>query len=394
MDLKRAIPGRRRRALAAWQASRDTPHRDSVCNAPSTNMYFCVDGQVAPCWLYYPMRPPRWGPDRSILDIWNGPEFTKVRRALADGRFLGRCGTCEHDILTGNRPLAAAYDNEHPIGAWPTMLELELSNQCNLECIMCSGRLSSKIRRNREGLPPLVGPYDDTFVDQVAELLPHLHELRFNGGEPLMQPIVHAIGERVGDVRPDLKVTIATNGTIINAKARRLLERCNIHVNISIDSLLPERYEAIRVHGDFRQLMVNFDEYRDYCHAGGRNLAVMVNPMRVNWDEMAHYVWWATEQGAHLWFNTIRYPADLALHNLPAGELAHIHDALAAEPLPEPADGPEGDLCRGNRGVFERFVHHQLATWRDEANGDPQPVRVSAVPVSLTARPPKAASSA
>ena len=373
---------RQKRALDRWQASRDTPHRDSVCNAPSTNMYFCVNGTVAPCWLYFPNRPPTWSPERSILDIWRGPEFTEVRQALADGRFIGRCGTCGHDVATGNRPLAAAYDNEHEIGEFPTMLELELSNLCNLECIMCSGELSSKIRRT-EGRPALVSPYDDSFVDQVAELLPHLHELRFNGGEPLMQPIVHKIGERIGDLRPDLKVTIATNVTIINDKARRLMERCNIHVNISIDSLIPERYAQIRVHGDLHQVQANFDEYLGYCHRGGRNLAVMVNPMRVNWDEMADYVWWTVEKGAFLWFNTIRYPEHLALWNLPAGELAHIHDTLAAKALPEPAEGPDGDVCRGNREVFERFVHSQLATWRDEAEGRPDPVPVEPVPVPV-----------
>jgi MoaA/NifB/PqqE/SkfB family radical SAM enzyme len=371
-----------RRAVRHWQDSRETPHRDSVCNAPSTNMYFCVNGTVAPCWLYFPGRPPEWSPERSILDIWNGPEFTEVREALAKGRFIGRCGTCRHDIATGNRPLAAAYDNEHPIGEFPTMLELELSNLCNLECVMCSGELSSKIRRT-EGRPPLHSPYDDSFVDQVAELLPHLRELRFNGGEPLMQPIVHKIGERVAELRPDLKVTIATNGTIINDKARRLMERCNIHVNVSIDSLVPERYAQIRVHGVLEEVVANVEEYLGYCHAGGRNLCVMVNPMRVNWDEMADYVWWTVERGAHLWFNTIRYPKDLALWNLPAGELAHIHDVLAAKPLPEPAEGPEGDLCRGNREVFERFVHHQLTAWRDEAEGRPEPVAVAPVPVPV-----------
>jgi len=349
-------------------------------------MYFCVNGTVAPCWLFFPQRPPAWSPQRSILDIWNGPEFTEVRQALAQGRFIGRCSTCEHDIASGNRPLAAAYDNEHPIGEFPTMLELELSNLCNLECVMCSGELSSKIRR-REGRPPLVSPYDDSFVEQVAELLPHLHELRFNGGEPLMQPIVHKIGERVAERRPDLKVTIATNGTIINDKARRLMESCNIHVNISIDSLIPERYAQIRVNGDLQEVLANFEEYRGYCQAGGRNLAVMVNPMRVNWDEMADYVWWASERGVHLWFNTIRYPEDVALWNLPAGELAHIQATLAAAPLPEPAEGPAGDVCRGNREVFERFVHHQLPTWRDEADGRPDPVAVTPVPVPVRFRP-------
>jgi molybdenum cofactor biosynthesis enzyme MoaA len=247
---------------------------------------------------------------------------------------------------------------------------------------MCSGRLSSKIRRT-EGLPPIESPYDDSFVDQVTELLPHLHEIRFNGGEPLMQPIVHKIGERIAELRPDLKVTIATNGTIINAKARRLMETCNIHVNVSIDSLIPERYAQIRVHGDLSEVQANTEEYLRYCAAGDRTLCVMVNPMRVNWDEMADYVWWTVERGAHLWFNTIRYPEHLALWNLPAGELAHIHDTLASKAMPDPVDGPAGDLCRGNREVFERFVHHQLATWRDEAAGRPTPVAVSPVPVPV-----------
>lgn len=373
------------RAVDEWQRSRDTPHRDSVCNAPFTNMYFCVDGQVAPCWLYFPAKTPRWSPERSIKDIWLGPEFSKVRDALADGRFLSSCGVCEHNIDTGNLPLAAAYDNEHAIGDWPTMLELELSNLCNLECVMCSGQLSSKIRRNRDQLPPLTSPYDDSFVDQVAELLPHLHELRFNGGEPLMQPIVHKITDRIAEIRPDLKVTIATNGTIINDRSRRMMERCNIHVNISIDSLIPERYAEIRVHGVLEEVLANFEEYRSYCHADGRNLAVMVNPMRMNWDEMADYVWWASERQVHLWFNTIRYPEHVALHNLPYAELAHIHDTLAAAPLPEPAPGPEGDACRGNREVFERFVHTQLATWRDEARDRPE--GATGVPVQISAAP-------
>lgn len=348
-------------------------------------MYFCVDGQVAPCWLYFPSKVPRWSPERSIEDIWRGPEFTKVREALAEHRFLSSCGVCEHNIDTGNLPLAAAYDNEHAIGDWPTMLELELSNLCNLECVMCSGQLSSKIRRNRDHLPPLISPYDDSFVDQVAEILPHLHELRFNGGEPLMQPIVHKITDRIAEIRPDLKVTIATNGTIINDRARRMMERCNIHVNISIDSLIPERYAEIRVHGDLNEVLANFEEYRGYCHADGRNLAVMVNPMRMNWDEMADYVWWASERQVHLWFNTIRYPEHVALHNLSYDELAHIHDTLAAKPLPEPAPGPAGNATWGNREVFERFVHTQLATWRDEAKGRRD--APAGVPVQISASP-------
>lgn len=377
-----------KRRLRAYQRRRDTPHRDSVCNAPSTNLYFSVDGQASPCWLYFPNKPPQWSRERSIRDIWFGPEFTKVRGALADGRFIGRCKTCKHDIETGNRPLAAAYDNEHEIGEWPTMLELELSNLCNLECVMCSGRLSSRIRRYREHLPPLESPFDETFVDQVAELLPHLHEIRFNGGEPLMQPIVYQIAERIGDLRPDLKVTIATNGTVINDKVRRLMDRCSIHVNLSLDSLVPERYEEIRVNSDFAKVMANFDVFQEYCHERDRNLCIMVNPMRMNWMEMADYVRWTNERNVHLWFNTIRYPEHLALWNLAADELEVIHDTLAAEALPDPVPGRWEGVHRNNIQVFRRFVENQVASWRDEARADAgRESGLEGVPVTLGRKP-------
>lgn len=372
-----------KKQLYDYQRHRGTPHTDSVCNAPTTNLYFSVDGQASPCWLYFPMRPPKWSPERSISDIWNGPEFTKVRNALAEDRFIGRCSECKHDIETGNRPLAAAYDNEHPIGAWPTMLEMELSNLCNLECVMCHGRLSSKIRKNREHKPPLVSPYDDTFVDQLEEVIPHLQEIRFNGGEPLLQSIVYKITERIAVINPGLKITIATNGTVHNAKVQRMLDSCNVHINLSLDSLVPERYEGIRINADYAKVIENFDKFNAYCHENDRTLCLMVNPMRMNWEEMSDYVWWTAERDVHLWFNTIRKPVNLALHSLPASDLAEIHDTLAARDLPEAPEGKAGEKVRNNRKVYENLVH-QIGTWRDEAKGDP--TRGRGVPVTLTAR--------
>lgn len=369
-----------RRALHSYDQARPTPHHESVCNAPLTNLYLGVDGQAAPCWLYWPHPPARWGTDRSLLDIWRGPELTALRAAHREARFPGGCGVCRHDIATGNRPLAAAYDNEHDIGEFPTMLELELSNLCNLECVMCHGRLSSKIRKNREKLPPITSPYDESFVEQLEDFLPHLEEIRFNGGEPLLQPIVHQITERIGTTRPDLAVTVATNGTVMNARVRRMLDRCNVHINLSLDSLIPERYEDIRVHANFRRVMDNFDVFHAYCAQNDRRLVIMVNPMRSNWEEMGAYVRWCHERGVRLWFNTVREPAHLALHNLAKPELDQIIRTLRAESLPSPLDGPGGDICRGNIEVFQRFVDTQLVTWRDEAS----PASPRAVQVSLT----------
>lgn len=368
-------------ALGRYEKSRLATDRHSVCNAPFNNLYFRADGAVAPCWLQFHNRSPHWSPEGpTIREIWDGSQLGSLRRRLERRQFDGPCRTCSHEIEVGNRPLAAAYDEIPVLDGWPSMFELELSNHCNLECVMCSGMLSSRIRANREHLPPLESPYDESFIEQVVEFLPHLEELRINGGEPLLQPLVYSLLERVADLRPDLKVTIATNGTVLNSKVRWILQNCNIHLNVSIDSLIAQRYEEIRVHARFDVLMRNVEEFIEYTRDSDRILCVMVNPMRSNWDELPGYVQWCNERDVHLWFNTIRYPEEVALHPLPGEELRRIREVLLEANLPEPA-GPLAWLHAKNRAVFERFRDVQLVDWADSAPASrPQSVTISTRP--------------
>jgi MoaA/NifB/PqqE/SkfB family radical SAM enzyme len=283
------------------------------CKAPMTNMYFTVKGEVSPCWLTVGA-VDTWSPDRSIHDIWFGSEFAKLNINLMNGRFLGKCGICKNNIDNGVWPLAKAYE-DLTANLYPAMMELELSNQCNLECIMCSGMLSSGIRKNRDKLPPLPMIYTQAFVDELREFVPHLQEMRLNGGEPFAQKIVLDICDMIAEVNPGLKVTVATNGTIMNKRVRHIMKHNNLHLNISIDSLEKPAYETIRVNGDFDKLMRNFEIFREYCSQNSRELSVMVNPMNTNWVEMAEFTRWTHVNDVNLWFNTIRYPEHLAMWN-------------------------------------------------------------------------------
>ena len=364
-------------ALRSYDRRRGVDHRSAVCHAPFNNLYFRADGAVAPCWLQFHDRSPHWLPDGpTVRELWHGEQLSQLRDRLRAHELVGACATCLDDIRVSNRPLAAAYDEIGVDDVWPTMFEVELSNQCNLECVMCSGMLSSRIRANREQLPPLEVPYDETFLVQLAEFLPHLDELRINGGEPLMQSLVFSLLDLVADTAPTLKVTIATNGTVFNDRVERALERCNIHLNVSIDSLVPERYEQIRVHGRHAVVMRNVERFLAYTRRAGTTLCVMVNPMRPNWDELGRYVRWCNERDAALWFNTIRYPESVALHSLPADELRRIRASLLDE---DPIDADDQHwLHRRNLAVFERFRDVQLPAWiaaaEHDGPGDGQPV--------------------
>lgn len=338
----------------------------SPCIAPYNNMYFTTEGNVAPCWLLVG-KVDSWSKDRSIKDIWFGKEFTRYRENLKNNTFESECRVCKQKIEADTWPLALAYDG-FSLKEYPTLLELELSNQCNLECIMCEGRLSSGIRKNREKQPPMPVIYDDSFVEQLKEFIPHLEELRFNGGEPFAQKIVYDICMLVADMNPGLRINIATNGTVYNKQVRTILDRCNIHLNISIDSLDPVNYPAIRVNGDFGDLMKNFTIFNKYCKDNERGLSVMVNPMRNNWWEMSKFVEFTIENEVNLWYNTIHHPEHLSIWSLPADELINILETLKPIVDQLKPDGDSNYCAFGNWEKFNHFVNHQIQNWCNKQN--------------------------
>ena len=328
-----------------------------ICKAPFNNMYITLRGSVSPCWKL-PGYCDQWSKDRSLMDIWRGDKFQKYRDALSQSIFLDRCKECEKDIADGVWPLARAY-KKFPVNDMPSLMEIELSNQCNLECIMCSGELSSGIRKNREKLPPIPQIFDESFVEQMKEFLPHLTELRINGGEPFAQKIVLELCEVIAEIAPDLHVNIATNGTVWNKRVQKILETCNIHLNISVDALTPELYEEIRINAKWDVLIENIEKFRQYCSDGNRELAIMVNPMNNNWHEMGEFVHFANNLGANLWYNTILYPKHLTIKDLPYEEIAHIHTTMSEELSKMP------DVR--NKDKFEHLVKNQIAQWRLDA---------------------------
>ena len=381
MGRLRSIAGRTLRAAGLRRPRPSPPPASSTprprpCDAPARNLYFSATGAVGPCWIQLGHLDERWSPERSILDIGRGPAFQGLRDALEAGEHPGACGRCAADVAQGVDPLARVYDGELDPDGMPATLELELSNVCNLECVMCQGDLSSKIRRNREHRPPLISPYDDSFVEQVAELAPHLQQVRFSGGEPMLHPIVHRIAARLAESRPDLRLMVSTNGTVVNDKVRRLLATTPIDINVSFDSLRADRYEAIRIGGDHARLMANLELFRANAQERGGLVTINTNPMRANWDEMADFVRWCDARGFWLSYNTVLHPEELSLRTLPAGELDHVHRTLAGQVLAPPPSGHE-EVGAHNRRAYDDLLR-QIEGWVEEARARETPVALSA----------------
>ncbi|MCO5249553.1 MAG: radical SAM protein [Chitinophagales bacterium] len=351
----------------SYYKSRTIQNKKYLCHAPFSNMYFNSLGDVANCWLTFD-QPEKYSEDRTIMDIWKGEKFSKLRGHIERFELEARCQKCQYYIKNENytNVLAKAYDNDYPLGDYPTMMEFELSNTCNLECVMCTGLLSSAIRANRDHLPALKSPYGDKFVQELREFIPHLYEARFNGGEPFMIKIYYDIWDQFIELNPNCKMVIATNGTTLNKRAMSILEKGNFHINISIDSLIPERYAQIRVNSDLNKVLENFEYFKNYCQKNNRKICVMINPMRNNWEEMPEFVRFCNENNVHLWYNSIIYPEDLSLWKLPYEKLKEIYEELSKTTFEYKLTYKRG-IYQYNVKTYKNLVENQIKTWMEDA---------------------------
>ncbi|MBK8698395.1 MAG: radical SAM protein [Saprospiraceae bacterium] len=147
-----------------------------------------------------------------------------------------------------------------------------MSNTCNLEDIMCSGQVSSSIRTHRDHLPPLPMPYDDAFVTQLREFIPHLHEAKFYGGEPFLIPIYYQIWEAIAELKPELFMFVITNGTVLNSRVKDLLQKGRFELAVSIDALDKTKLESIRKNVHLETLLEHIDYFSTYSRQHHRPL--------------------------------------------------------------------------------------------------------------------------
>lgn len=353
--------------ISAYQEARGV-HSNKLCHAPFTNLYFNTEGHVAVCWLTF-YNPVIYNESKSLKDIWHDVKFQSIREHIGRNDLSKYCQTCEQHLKQGNHVnvLAKAYDTAPSDGDYPSIIEFELENTCNLACTMCNGLLSSTIRKDREGKPPLKSPYGKKFREDLKEFIPHLSEARFNGGEPFLIQQYWPIWEDIMAINPSVKMTMATNGSVLNSRVKDILTRGNIHLNISMDGFSKETYESIRVGGNFDRLMKNLDYFIAFCAKHNRTLCIMVNPLRQNWWEMPDFVNWVNAQNIRIWFNSIIKPEDQSLWALAPEKLQEVYDTLKEATIKPKPSSCSQEVYEHNVSTYSNLIHNQIHNWLIEA---------------------------
>ncbi len=119
-------------------------------------------------------------------------------------------------------------------------LRVSLTDQCNLRCLYCTPRaIDEKLGCNEllryEELLRIIGIAVNMGIKKV----------RLTGGEPLVRRDVLSFIERLTAIAGLDDIRLTTNGTLLPEYGQRLYG-CGIRkINISLDTLRPERYEQI-----------------------------------------------------------------------------------------------------------------------------------------------------
>ncbi|GIH13161.1 GTP 3',8-cyclase MoaA [Rugosimonospora africana] len=123
-------------------------------------------------------------------------------------------------------------------GRVATDLRVSLTDRCNLRCTYCMPA---------EGLPwlPTAEVLSDDEVGRLIEIAVTrlgVTEIRFTGGEPLLRPGLADIVARAAALTPRPSMSLTTNGIGLDRHAARLRAAGLDRVNVSLDTLSPERF--------------------------------------------------------------------------------------------------------------------------------------------------------
>jgi cyclic pyranopterin phosphate synthase len=213
-------------------------------------------------------------------------------------------------------------------------LRLSVTDRCNLRCVYCMPP---------EGVPPRahdeILSYEELLVFATAAVAAGITRVRVTGGEPLVRKGFVGFVERLAALEGLTDLSLTTNAILLPACAAELRAAGLKRVNVSIDSLDPQRYARLTRGGSLTEALAGLDAALSAGFSPVKVNAVLLDGVE---DEVDGFVELIRRCDVHVRF--IEYmPLDRRLAAdrtfVPAGILL---ERLHAEHAVEAVDGPFG----------------------------------------------------
>ena len=237
-----------------------------------------------------------------------------------------------------------------------TYLRISLTDKCNLRCRYCMPEEGVCKRSHHE----MMNEDEVVTAVEVAASL-GIHKVRLTGGEPLVKRNIVSICRRVAATEGIREVCLTTNGILLPQLGKALREAGVNRLNLSLDTLNPEKYAYITRIGKLEHFRAGLEAALEAGFEKVKINAVLIGGF--NDDEI--------EALADL---TMQYPVDMRFIELMPiqdhdefGQEAYVPYSKVLEKLPQavpvPKDGGVAKLYRlpgakGNIGLISPLNAH------------------------------------
>ncbi|PAV93203.1 hypothetical protein WR25_23103 [Diploscapter pachys] len=138
-----------------------------------------------------------------------------------------------------------------PQGRTIRYLRISVTDRCDLRCRYCMAEQMTFLPRAK------LLTLDEIAIIAERFIARGVTKIRLSGGEPLVRrdvaDLVQRLGRHVGAGLDEL--TMTTNGTRLAQYADALVDAGIRRINVSLDSLDPDRFRYITRHGDLTQVL-------------------------------------------------------------------------------------------------------------------------------------------
>ncbi len=173
-------------------------------------------------------------------------------------------------------------------------LRLSVTDRCDFRCIYCMAEDMTFLPRSE------VLSLDELYRLADVFVTAGIRKIRITGGEPLIRPGIVDLCARISALLGLHELVLTTNGSQLSALAAPLAAAGVSRINVSLDSLRPDRFQQITRHGQLSRVLEGLEAARS---AGFKKIKLNTVVLAGrNDDEAVALVQYAIEQGFDISF--------------------------------------------------------------------------------------------
>ena len=162
-------------------------------------------------------------------------------------------------------------------------LRLAVNEMCNLRCIYCMPEEGINFKSENKIL-------SDSEIFKLIQITTELgvSKIRFTGGEPLLRKGIIDIIKYTKDIKTVNSINLTTNGILLSSMLDKLENSGLSGINISIDTLNPEKYKIISRRDSLNKVMDSLHQaIKQNCFKIKINVVAMKD---FNDDELVDFI--------------------------------------------------------------------------------------------------------